>query len=93
MSHNWHISNTIIGSLILLPISFVIGRRPVFLIAVIICFVCFITAGLSQSFESHFLSRVFIGLATGTTETVSQSLIFSSSPRLTLYLAIASYYF
>lgn len=59
-----------VGSLILLPISFVIGRRPVFLIAVIICFVCFITAGLSQSFESHFLSRVFIGLATGTTETL-----------------------
>ncbi|KAF2768451.1 MFS general substrate transporter [Teratosphaeria nubilosa] len=59
-----------VGSFVLLPLAFVIGRRPVFLIAVVICFITFITAGTSKNYNAHFISRIFTGLATGTTETL-----------------------
>jgi MFS family permease len=59
-----------VGSLILLPVAFVIGRRPVFLGSVLICLICYITAGTAHTFSQHMISRIFVGLATGTTETL-----------------------
>lgn len=54
----------------MLPLAFVFGRRPVFLVAVIVAFICNITAGASKTFESHFISRIFAGLASGVTESL-----------------------
>lgn len=54
----------------MLPLAFVFGRRPVFLLAVVIAFICNITAGASKTFNSHFISRIFVGLATGATESL-----------------------
>lgn len=59
-----------VGCLVLLPIAFVIGRRPVFIISVLICLICFITSGTSQTFSQHFISRIFVGLATGSVESL-----------------------
>ncbi|KIW05425.1 uncharacterized protein PV09_03935 [Verruconis gallopava] len=58
------------GCLGLLPLSFVLGRRPVFLLAVSIAFICNLTAGGSKDFRGHFISRIFVGLATGATESI-----------------------
>jgi MFS family permease len=55
---------------VLLPLAFVIGRRPAFLIAVLIVLICTITAGASKSFNSHLISRIFAGIGTGATETL-----------------------
>ena len=58
------------GCLGLLPLSFVIGRRPVFLLAVTVALITNITAGTSTTFKGHFVSRIFSGLATGATESI-----------------------
>lgn len=59
-----------VGCLILLPIAMVIGRRPVFIISVLVCLICYITAGTSQTFSQHFISRIFVGIATGAVESL-----------------------
>lgn len=58
------------GALGLLPLAFVFGRRPVFLFAVTVAFIANITAATSKDFRSHFVSRIFLGLATGATESL-----------------------
>jgi MFS family permease len=58
-----------------LPLAFVFGRRPIFLFSVILAFITVLTAGSSQGYEGHFISRIFLGLATGATESVSPSKI------------------
>lgn len=58
------------GCLLLLPLAFVIGRRPAFLISVLVVFICTITAGASHSFNAHLISRVFAGIGTGATESL-----------------------
>lgn len=59
-----------VGCLVLLPIAMVIGRRPVFIISVLVCLICYITAGTSQTFSQHFISRIFVGIATGAVESL-----------------------
>jgi MFS family permease len=58
------------GCLGLLPLAFVIGRRPVFLFAVTLTFITNITAATSKDFDGHFISRIFLGLGTGATESL-----------------------
>ncbi|OAG11553.1 MFS general substrate transporter [Paraphaeosphaeria sporulosa] len=58
------------GALGLLPLAFVFGRRPIFLFAVTLAFVSNITAATSENFRGHFISRIFLGLATGATESL-----------------------
>lgn len=55
----------------MLPLAIVVGRRPVFLFSVTVAFIASITAGTSQTFDSHLISRIFLGLATGATESAS----------------------
>lgn len=58
------------GALGLLPLAFVFGRRPVFLFAVTLAFITTITAASSKDLRGHFVSRIFLGLATGATESL-----------------------
>lgn len=58
------------GALALLPLAFVLGRRPVFLGAVFVAFITNLTAASSKDFNGHFISRIFLGLATGITESL-----------------------
>ncbi|KAI0019603.1 major facilitator superfamily domain-containing protein [Xylariomycetidae sp. FL0641] len=58
------------GSFGLLPLAFVFGRRPVFLFAVTLAFITVITAGTSTGYDGHFISRIFLALATGATESL-----------------------
>jgi len=59
-----------VGSFGLLPLAFVFGRRPVFLLTVTLAFITVIAAGSSNDYDGHFISRIFVGLATGTTESL-----------------------
>ncbi|KAI1845751.1 hypothetical protein JX266_008116 [Neoarthrinium moseri] len=59
-----------LGSFGLLPLAFVFGRRPVFLFSVILAFITVLTAGTSNDYDGHFISRIFLGLATGATESL-----------------------
>jgi MFS family permease len=47
------------------------GRRPAFLIAILITLGSTIGAALSKSYEAHLGARIVQGLATGSTESVS----------------------
>ncbi|PVH79736.1 MFS general substrate transporter [Cadophora sp. DSE1049] len=58
------------GCLGLLPLAIVFGRRPVFLLAILVAFGATIGAATSKGFHSHFVSRIFLGLATGATESL-----------------------
>ncbi|KAI1342296.1 major facilitator superfamily domain-containing protein [Xylariaceae sp. FL0016] len=59
-----------LGSFGLLPLAFVFGRRPIFLFAVVLAFITVLTAGSSNDFDGHFISRIFLALATGATESL-----------------------
>ncbi|KAJ4350335.1 uncharacterized protein N0V89_008956 [Didymosphaeria variabile] len=58
------------GALGLLPLAFVFGRRPVFLFAVTLAFISNVAAATSENLGGHFVSRIFLGLATGATESL-----------------------
>ncbi|EUC27515.1 hypothetical protein COCCADRAFT_41778 [Bipolaris zeicola 26-R-13] len=58
------------GCLGLLPLAFIFGRRPVFLFAVLLCFVTNITAATAKDFNAHLISRIFLGIGTGATESL-----------------------
>ncbi|KAK6425309.1 hypothetical protein LTR81_002337 [Elasticomyces elasticus] len=77
-----------VGCVLLLPVAFVLGRRPVFLFAVLVCLICYITAATSTTFNGHVISRIFIGLATGTTESLLPLIIADVS-----YLDERGFYF
>ncbi|KAF3009028.1 hypothetical protein E8E14_002403 [Neopestalotiopsis sp. 37M] len=76
------------GSFGLLPLAFVFGRRPIFLFSVILAFITVLTAGSSQGYEGHFISRIFLGLATGATESLLPLIISDAT-----FLDERSFYF
>lgn len=76
------------GCLGFLPVAFVFGRRPVFLFSVLLCLVANITAATSKDFDGHFTSRIFIGLATGATESLLPLILSDIT-----YLHERSFYF
>lgn len=59
----------------MLPLAIVFGRRPVFLFAIVLSAASSIGAALSKDFNGHFISRMFLGLGTGATESVSTLLL------------------
>ncbi|KAH9901750.1 major facilitator superfamily domain-containing protein [Xylariomycetidae sp. FL2044] len=77
-----------LGSFGLLPLAFVFGRRPVFLFAVAIAFITVLTAGSSDDFDGHFISRIFLALATGATESLLPLIISDAT-----FLHERSFYF
>lgn len=65
--------NWLIGNFLVLPITLWLGRRPTFLISNIILLIATIGAAINNSYEGHLTARVFQGVATGATESVSSS--------------------
>lgn len=59
-----------LGSFGMLPLAFVLGRRPVFLFSIALALVMVIVAGTSNDFDTHFAARLVLGLATGATESL-----------------------
>ncbi|KAH8647755.1 major facilitator superfamily domain-containing protein [Xylariales sp. PMI_506] len=59
-----------LGSFGLLPLAFVVGRRPIFLFCVVLALIMVIVAGTSNDFNTHFAARIILGLATGATESL-----------------------
>ncbi|KAK6406703.1 hypothetical protein LTR81_018631 [Elasticomyces elasticus] len=58
------------GNFILLPVALAFGRRPVFIVSIIILLAAIIGAALQNSYDAHLGTRVLAGLATGATESV-----------------------
>ncbi|KAI5358022.1 Putative major facilitator superfamily, MFS transporter superfamily [Septoria linicola] len=58
------------GAFVILPLSMVFGRRPVFLLCTLLLLGTTIGAGVSKSFETHMAMRILQGFATGATESV-----------------------
>ncbi|KAK5722298.1 hypothetical protein LTR15_005527 [Elasticomyces elasticus] len=59
-----------LGNFILLPVALAFGRRPVFIVSIIILLAAIIGAALQNSYSAHLGTRVLAGLATGATESV-----------------------
>ncbi|GIZ36792.1 hypothetical protein CKM354_000025900 [Cercospora kikuchii] len=58
------------GAFLMLPLSMMFGRRPVFLVCSTLLLGTTIGAGYSQTFETHMAMRILQGFATGATESV-----------------------
>lgn len=59
-----------IGNWLIMPLALLCGRRPAFLLAIIITLVSCIGAGLSRSYEGHLGARIVQGISTGATESL-----------------------
>ena len=65
--------NGVAGNFLVLPFTLWLGRRPTFLASNIILFIATIGAAVNNGYEGHLTARVFQGIATGATESVSTS--------------------
>ncbi|EUC31254.1 hypothetical protein COCCADRAFT_27983 [Bipolaris zeicola 26-R-13] len=59
-----------LGNYIILPLGLAYGRRPVFLVSMVILFVATIAAAVQNSYNGHLASRIVQGLATGSSESL-----------------------
>ncbi|KIW88817.1 uncharacterized protein Z519_10301 [Cladophialophora bantiana CBS 173.52] len=59
-----------LGNYIILPLSLAYGRRPIFLLSVIVLLAATIASATQNSYNGHLASRVFQGLATGASESL-----------------------
>jgi len=57
-----------IGNLIGMPIAVAVGRRVVFLGAIILLIVSTILCGVAKTYEWHLAARMVLGLAAGQSE-------------------------
>jgi MFS family permease len=58
------------GNYVLLPIALACGRRPVFLVSMVVLLASTILAALQTSYEAHLAARIIQGLATGASESL-----------------------
>ncbi|EUC43019.1 hypothetical protein COCMIDRAFT_7490 [Bipolaris oryzae ATCC 44560] len=59
-----------LGNYIILPLALAYGRRPVFLISMVILLAATIAAAVQNSYNGHLASRIVQGLATGSSESL-----------------------
>ncbi|KAH7033539.1 major facilitator superfamily domain-containing protein [Microdochium trichocladiopsis] len=59
-----------LGNFILLPFGLAFGRRPVFLVAMVVLLAATIWGGAQNSLEQHLGARILQGLATGASESL-----------------------
>ncbi|KAJ4322904.1 hypothetical protein N0V94_002167 [Neodidymelliopsis sp. IMI 364377] len=59
-----------LGNYILLPIALAYGRRPVFLVSMVILLASTILAAVQNSYDAHLAARIIQGLATGASESL-----------------------
>ena len=63
------------GNFIWVPTAIYFGKRPVFVIASGVFFVCSIWASVAQSFNSLLAARLIIALAGGSTEALGAAMV------------------
>ncbi|KAH7188288.1 major facilitator superfamily domain-containing protein [Fusarium flagelliforme] len=59
-----------LGNYIILPLSLAFGRRPIFLISVVVLFASSIAAATQNSYNGHLAARIIQGTATGASESL-----------------------
>ncbi|KAH7347276.1 major facilitator superfamily domain-containing protein [Plectosphaerella cucumerina] len=59
-----------LGNFIILPLALAYGRRPVFLVSMVILLGATIAAAVQNSYDAHLAARIIQGLATGTSESL-----------------------
>lgn len=59
-----------LGNYIILPLSLAFGRRPVFLVAMVILLASTIGAATQNSYNGHLATRIIQGLSTGASESL-----------------------
>ncbi|WZH44346.1 major facilitator superfamily domain-containing protein [Fusarium acuminatum] len=59
-----------LGNYIILPLSLAYGRRPIFLVSVVVLFASSIAAATQNSYYGHLVSRILQGIATGASESL-----------------------
>ncbi|RDW84249.1 hypothetical protein BP6252_01839 [Coleophoma cylindrospora] len=59
-----------VGNYIILPMSLAFGRRPVFILSVVILLAATIGSAVQTSYKAHLATRIIQGLATGATESL-----------------------
>ncbi|EMD86506.1 hypothetical protein COCC4DRAFT_135670 [Bipolaris maydis ATCC 48331] len=59
-----------LGNYIILPLALAYGRRPVFLVSMVILLAATIAAAVQNSYNGHLASRIVQGLATGASESL-----------------------
>jgi hypothetical protein len=81
-----------LGNYIILPFALLCGRRPAFLLAILMTLGAAIGAALSNSYEGHLAARIVQGLATGSTESVSSHNLFLEDPTVNFSQASPSHH-
>ncbi|KAF5976553.1 HOL1 [Fusarium coicis] len=59
-----------LGNYIILPLSLAYGRRPIFLISVVVLLAASIAAATQNSYYGHLVSRILQGIVTGASESL-----------------------
>ncbi|KAH7122988.1 major facilitator superfamily transporter [Dactylonectria macrodidyma] len=63
------------SNILWVPLSNIIGRRPVLLLATLLMTLCTVWCGLATSYDSLFAGRVFQAIGAGASETVAPTLV------------------
>lgn len=80
------------GNYVILPFALLFGRRPAFLLAIIVTLGSTIGAALSNSYEGHLAARIIQGLATSSTESVSVPSVTPKHPSIDQLKASPTYH-
>ncbi|KAF2020390.1 MFS general substrate transporter [Aaosphaeria arxii CBS 175.79] len=59
-----------LGNYIILPLALAYGRRPVFLVSMVVLLAATIAAAVQNSYNGHLTARIIQGLATGASESL-----------------------
>ncbi|KAM0346428.1 hypothetical protein ACHAPU_005492 [Fusarium lateritium] len=59
-----------LGNYIILPLSLAYGRRPIFLVSIVVLFASSVAAATQNSYYGHLVSRILQGIATGASESL-----------------------
>lgn len=76
------------GNFIVLPFALAFGRRPAFLVAAVVLLFSTIGAATQNSYGGHLAARLFQGLSSGATESVSKKIKIGS----TILIITTSFY-
>lgn len=64
-----------VGNLICMPLALAIGRRPVYLLSLVILIVAAVWAGYARNYNEHLGARMLLGFAAGQSEALVPMMI------------------
>lgn len=64
-----------VGNLICMPLALAVGRRPIYLLSVVILIVAAIWAAYAKNYGSHLGARMLLGFAAGQSEALVPMMI------------------